>query len=319
MVKLSAVPDQPAHGLGDVPADWPDLRASFVLALRAARRSPATIRTYLEGCDAFAVFLAERSPGRLVEQATRDDLRAFLVSLEERGLKSNSVATRHSGLRALYAFMVDDEIILSNPMKSVPTPAITDERVPPALTPEQVDAMVKSCRAKSTFIGARDRALILLISSSGIRSGEALGLREKHLHLDREQPYVTVVHGKGAKDREAAVSLIAARALLTYLRARRKRADAHRPDLWLSHVGRPLTSSGLLQIVREAGQRAGLGFPVHVHALRHTAVHGMLARGMGEHDVMVQAGWTSSKQLARYGAARAVERSRSAFFATDES
>jgi site-specific recombinase XerD len=308
---LSAVPDPPASEHSDVPADWPELRASFTLSLRAARRSPRTVETYLQGGDLFARFLHEHAPGRLVEQATRDDLRAFLVDLEERGRRSGTVATRHRALRALYKFMLADEIITMNPMATIPQPSISQERVPPALEPEQVDAMVNACRPKSTFIGSRDRALLRLIASSGIRSSECLGLTEADLHLDSEQPYV-VVHGKGDKYREAACSYEAAAAVQAYLRQRRKHPAAHRKELWLSRAHHALTSSGLLQVVSDAGRRVGLD--CHVHALRHSAVHGMLSRGMAEGDVMTQAGWTNPKMLGRYGRAKATERSRAAFF-----
>jgi integrase/recombinase XerD len=312
---LRAVPDQPAHDHGDVPDDWRELRASFVLALRAAKRSPLTITTYLDGVDAFARFLAERAPGRLVEQATRDDLRAFLVSLSDRGLSDNTIGARHRSLRALFKFMLADEIITTNPMLQIPVPQVREERVPEALEPEQIEEMVKACKPKSTFIGARDRALILLISSSGVRASECLGLTEADLHLDRDEPFV-VVHGKGGKDREAACSFEAAGAVAAYLRQRRKQKSAWRPELWLSRAGNKLSVSGLRQIVADAGARVGID-GLFTHALRHSAVHGMLKRGMSDSDVQVQAGWTSAKQLQRYGKSRAVERSRASFFRQD--
>ncbi|HMF83104.1 MAG TPA: site-specific integrase, partial [Acidimicrobiia bacterium] len=124
MAKLTAVPDRP-NPEGTDPPDWPELRASFSLAMRSVRRSPRTISTYLEGCDKFAAFLAERSPGRLIEEATRDDLRAFLVALEDASAAPNSVATRHRALRALFKFMTSEEIIAVNPMRAIPAPSIT--------------------------------------------------------------------------------------------------------------------------------------------------------------------------------------------------
>ncbi len=299
-----------------VPQDWPDLRSSFLLGLRAARRSPRTVEGYAGSCDAFARFLAERSSGRLIEATTRDDLRAFLVSLEEHGNAPNTIATRHRGLRALFKFLASEEIITADPMRTIPTPSITEERIPAALTPEQVDAMVKAC-PRSTFTGTRDRALILLISSSGVRASEAIGLTEADLTLDTETPYV-VVRGKGDRVREAAVSHDAALAIHAYLRARRKQPGAHRRDLWLSRLGAPLTTSGLRQIVQSAAARAGLDVKVHTHALRHTATHNMLARGMAEHNVATQLGHKGLKQLARYGRARATERSRDDFFETQD-
>jgi site-specific recombinase XerD len=311
MSNLHAVPDQPAEHL-DVPADWPELRASFVLSLRAAQRSKSTIATYTDGLDLFATFLADIAPGRLVEQATRDDLRSFFVGLRDRGLSDNTIGTRHRALRALFKFMAAEDIIETDPMRQIPVVKITDEKVPQALTTEQIETIVKACAPARTFVGARDRALILLVSSSGIRASECLGLTEADLHLDSETPFVRVL-GKGGAHREAAVSFEAARAVLAYLRLRRKHKAAHRPELWLSRAGHALSVSGLRQIVHDAGERAGID-GLYTHALRHSAVHAMLDRGMQEHDVMVQAGWTSTKQLQRYGRARAVERSRAAFF-----
>ena len=312
---LHVVAEPIEHAEG-VPEDWAELRASFLLSLRAARRSPRTIAGYAGSCDYFARFLVQRSPGRLVEEATRDDLRAFLVSLEEKGNAPNTVATRHRGLRALFKFLTAEEVIDTDPMRAIPTPSITEERIPPSLTRDQIAAMVKAC-PKTTFTGSRDRALILLISSSGIRASEAVGLTEADLMLDQETPFV-VVRGKGDRVREAACSHEAALAIRAYLRARRKQPAAHRRELWLSRMGEPLTTSGLRQIVKAAAKRAGLGIDVHTHALRHTATHDMLERGMAEHNVATQLGHKGLKQLARYGRAKATERSRSDFFRTQE-
>jgi site-specific recombinase XerD len=310
MKRLSAVPDGPPEPT-DSPPGWPDLRASFVLSLRAARRSERTVSTYLEGVDGFAAFLGAHAPGKPVEAATRDDLRGYLVDLAERGRKPSTLATRHGALRALFRVLVEDEIITEDPMRSVKAPQITDQRVPPALTAEQVDAIVRACPPKNTFRGARDRALILVLASSGLRASECLGLTVDDLELDSEMPYVVVRHGKGDRDREAAVSHAAAKALLGYVRQRARLDGSWRPELFLGRTGTPLTTSGLLMVVREAGKRVGLA--LHTHSLRHTATHQMLER-MGEHEVATQLGHRGTRQLSRYGAARAVERSRAAFF-----
>src|SRR5262249_16495513 len=181
----------------------------------------------------------------------------------------------------------------TNPMAAIPAPSITEERVPPALTADQIEAMVKACAPRSTFTGARDRALILLISSSGLRSSETLGLTEDDLHLDSDQPFV-VVKGKGDRYREAAVSFEPAHAVRVYVRARRTHSSAWRSELWLGRTGEPFTGSGLRQIVKDAARRAGVG-NVHVHALRHSATHNMLNRGMSDHDVATQLGHKSLK------------------------
>lgn len=305
-------PEPPAP----VPDDWPDLRASFLLGMRSTRRSPRTITNYAGSCDTYARWLAAHSPGRLVADSTRDDLRGFLVDLEDRGNAPNTISTRHRGLRALFKFLAAEEVIEADPMRQIPAPQITEERVPPALTIEQVDAMIAAC-PKSTFTGARDRALIALISSSGIRASEAIDLTEADLELDREQPFV-IVRGKGDRFREAACSHEAALAVRMYLNKRRTQPTAFRSELWLSRMGGPFTTTGLRQAVQAAAKRAGITEDVHTHALRHTATHHMLDRGMSEHNVANQLGHRSLKMLARYGRAKATERARDDFFRTQD-
>jgi integrase/recombinase XerD len=122
-----------------------------------------------------------------------------------------------------------------------------------------------------------------------------------------------VRRGKGGSSREASVSFDAALAIRSYLYQRRKRPTAHRKELWLGRNGTGLTVGGLRNVVHDAGERVGIE-GLHTHALRHSATNLMLARGMQEHSVATQLGHKGTQQLARYGKARATERSRADFF-----
>jgi site-specific recombinase XerD len=310
---LAAVPDPPALDPAHAP-DWPELAESFAMALRIAGRSPRTIETYIEGCERFAAWLATEHPGKLIEQASTAELRVFLGSLADAGNAPNTIATRHRALRALFGFLTTEQIVADDPMRKIPTPSITEERTPPVLTSEQIDAMVKAC-PRSTFLGARDGALIALLASSGLRASEALGLTEADVCFG-DEPHVTV-KGKGGRHRNANMSREAALAIRRYLRKRAGHQGARSSALWLSRTGGPLTLAALRQAVQDAARRAGVD-GVRTHALRHTATDAMLRRGMAEHDVATQLGHSGTKQLARYGRANTAERSRASFFRTLE-
>jgi len=195
-------------------------------------------------------------------------------------------------------------------MERMESPKVTEE-APPAITPEQLDRLMKAA-AGSSFEARRNTALLRLLADSGMRRGEMAGLKDADLDFSRDG--LILLRGetsKGRRDRLVPLSRAAVAALDKYLRVRGSHPYADTPWLWLGKRGR-LTDSGVLQVGEKLGRQAGIS-GLHPHVFRHTFAHNSLSAGLGEGDMMAIAGWQDRSMLQRYGRSAAAERAVAAF------
>ena len=276
------------------------LLPSWELALRAERKSPQTIKSYGDGVRAFLRWCDEKGHSPALD---RELVKGFVADILEAGAEPATARARQLGMRRFSVWLEEEGEIDSDPLIGLKAPKL-DAKVVKSLSDDQLRRLIKACGGKE-FRDRRDDAIVRLMSETGMRAGEVLGLTVADIDLERG--VVTVRRGKGGKGRIAPFGPTTARAIDRYIRARRTHRLAETPPLWLGDRGKNLEYHGLRDTLRYRAELAGInGF--HVHLLRHTAASRWLAAGGSEGGLMAVAGWSTRDMIDRYTRSTAAER-----------
>ena len=246
----------------------------FLQSLEIARGySPHTIAAYGGDMEQFAAFL--QAEGYSWSQVDRQVAHRYLAHLQRRGLAPASIARKLAALRSFYAYLVRRSILPSHPLRGLGTPK-QPQRLPRYLSVEETVALLMTADL-STPQGWRDRAILELLYSSGLRAGELVRLDVGDVDWDRRE---LRVQGKGGRMRIAVVGRPALRALRAYLREGRPQLSRGRasPALFLNRLGGRLSDRSIRSIVSQHARLAGLE-EVTPHTLRHTFATHLLEGG----------------------------------------
>lgn len=280
--------------------DLESLLGSWELHLRAERKSPQTVLSYLAGVRLFLTWCDTTGTPAVLDRAT---VNAFVAGLLERGAEASTARARQLALRRFSAWLRDEDETSVDDLLGLRPPKL-DIKITPVLTDGQLGAMIKACAGRE-LRDRRDEALIRLMTETGLRAGEVVAIVIADLDLARG--VVVVRRGKGGKGRSVPFGSHTARAIDRYARLRRTHRLADTTALWLGDRGKSLGYYGLHAALTYRAQLAGVeGF--HPHVLRHTAASRWLAAGGSEGGLMAVAGWTRRDMLDRYVAATAAER-----------
>ena len=243
--------------------------ARYLRHLKDERRlSPHTLSAYERDIRAFLDYLdrASLDLGALDSYA----LRQFAAEANRKGLSSRSIARKLSAVRRFLNFLVAEDVLPANPGKDVQAPK-PKRRLPKTLDADQVASLL-SLEGDDTFT-VRDRAILELLYSSGLRLAELVGLDLADLDLADMTVRVT---GKGNKTRIIPVGQVAADALRAWLSMRAELATEGETSLFVSKRGTRLSGRSVQSRLKHWVKRQGSGFSIHPHVLRHSFASHML-------------------------------------------
>lgn len=238
-------------------------RDTYVQELRVNRRlSPLTIEGY------------QRDLRRLFDMAEAEDadpihlnhhqLRAMAARLHRQGLGGRSVARWLAGIRGWYRYLQKHQLISENPAAGLRPPK-SPRKLPATLEVDDVGILLDLPDDEPLAI--RDKAMLELFYSSGLRLAELAALDWPH--LDLQQQLVRVI-GKGNKERVLPVGRFALQALQNWRETRQQFPSGEQPAVFVSRQGRRLTHRAIQLRLAYWSKRLGLGQHVHPHKLRHS-------------------------------------------------
>lgn len=240
--------------------------------------SEHTVRNYAVDLEQFHDYIREAEPATdFPGGATHLTVRGWLAALAERGVSKRTSARKLAALRSFYKHLVRREAVAASPVEGVRTPRV-ERRLPTYLTIPQVEALLNQPDPEAPA-GLRDRAVMELLYSAGLRSAELVALDIGDIDLENA---VVRARGKGKKERVNPVGRYAIRALQAYLALRQSRPAHLRRDpkaLFLNHRGGRLTTRSIRRILARYAAEAGLPKDVTPHVLRHSFATHLLSRG----------------------------------------
>lgn len=234
-----------------------------------------TIEAYLNDVNAFVLWI--EAHGKAVTTAGSDDVEAFVAELAEAGMAPRTLGRMLSALRLLYKFLTLEGFCTDNPMRLVRNPS-AGRRLPEVLLPDEVDRILSAIDLALPE-GRRDRAIIEVLYSCGLRVSEVCALRRSDVHFDEH--YLRIA-GKGEKVRLVPLSQRAAAELRLWLeeRSAMETPETEQDFVFVSHKRRRRLSriTVFANLCRHAAA-AGIEKRISPHTLRHSFATSLLEGG----------------------------------------
>ena len=244
-------------------------------------KSKHTIYQYRRACNRLAETI-----GKPFTEIGAYEIRYFLACEKSRGITASSVETYRAIFSAFFQWLTNEEVIQKNPCANIKPGKVNDAvRLP--FSDIEIDALRSACETD------KERALIELLLSSGIRVSEFSGLEIGD--VDTQKMTVHVRHGKGDKARVTYLTNVALKYLTAYWNSRKEDGVS----AFYNGKHQPLGVCGVRYILKGIAERAKVS-NVHPHRFRRTFASGLAARGMDVQDIQRLLGHTDINTTMRY-------------------
>ena len=251
------------------------IRKDYLRYLRLQRSvSPNTLEAYALDLDKLLVFLGHE--GKRVMDVELSDLQTFAAGLHDVGIGPRSQCRILSGVRSFYRFLVMDGYMDNDPTELLESPVL-GEHLPEFLTPQEVDQLKDSIDLSKPE-GHRNRAIIEVLFSCGLRVSELVNLKWSQLYADE---HFLRILGKGSKERLVPISNTALREIENYLPWRNslKIKPGEEDYVFLNRRGAHLTRVMVLIMLKAQAEEANIKKTISPHTLRHSFATALLEGG----------------------------------------
>ena len=267
------------------------LRQRMIEDMNSRKLGPHTQRSHISSCKRLAAFLK-----RSLDTATREDIRRFQLHLAETGM---SICNRNrimTGVRFLFRVTLR-RLDLATEIYHLREP----QKIPQVMCPDEARRLL------AVAYSLKARVLLSLCYGCGLRAGEAVRLKVKH--IDSAQKIIRIEQSKGRKDRNVMLSPETRDLLRQWWKERPSHGDAGTPlqERWLfpsrksgKGAGKPMTTRQLSRLFHEAADAAGIRKSVTLHALRHSFATHLLERGTDIRIIQALLGHDKLDTTARY-------------------
>lgn len=233
-----------------------------------------TLEAYILDINKLLKFLKDN--GISPEAAKLSDIQCFAASLHDIGISPRSQCRILSGVRAFYKYLYLDGYIKDDPTELLESPKLGDH-LPEVLTTEEVDRLEQAIDL-SKWEGQRNKAIIEVLFSCGLRVSELVNLKMSALYLDEQFVRIT---GKGNKERLVPISENAIEQLKYWFidRSHMSIKPGEEDYVFLNRRGAHLTRTMILIMIKRLGAEAGIQKTISPHTLRHSFATALLEGG----------------------------------------
>jgi integrase/recombinase XerC len=239
---------------------------------------PISLGQHQEGAATAVAAQTKSKVDEILLSADVNTVRGYLAFLNERQYSKATTARKLATLRSFYKFLVKRNQISSNPAAAVRTPK-QDKRLPRFMEYEDVKKLLET-PPMDNWLGARDRAILETLYSTGMRVSELVSLNMDDIDFLGE---VVHIRGKGKKERVAPISSSVLQVIQHYIEFRNKRAQSNSnfdsKVLFVNKHGKRLSTRSVRRKMDKYLKMAGLDPSISPHTLRHSFATHMLNNG----------------------------------------
>lgn len=209
---------------------------------------------------------------------TVDDIRSFLAHLKRNHISASSMSRKLSAIKSFHKFLVTNHYALVNVAKLISNPK-QEKKLPVVLTVEEIDMLLASFNSEASPLELRNKTMVELTYSCGLRVSELVNLKLNDIHLSM---HVIDVYGKGMKERIVPIGDEGASLIAKYLQEGRPKlaSQKSRDFLFLNRDGAQMSRQMFFLIIKKKAKEVGITKEISPHKLRHSFATHLLERGL---------------------------------------